>query len=368
MGVLDAQFVITASRSCPLYAVGDRFDLSGVAFSTPKNKPACLFLARVITENIVADIHPEETGGNRRPRKEFNCSGCTGVIKLAIVEEGDILPKKRQELIAEEQREEAKKIGTLASLLSSFALFQALEEDTIQDVCARLSLKKYSPDEVILMQGLPGKHLYIILSGRVKVLDTEGGSIATLGRGEIFGEMSLFSGQPVSATIKAIDAAKILLLHGKDLGHILIKHPFLQMAFTRLLVQRLAETNASRSEQFAAGVTGWLREVPASELCQMFHDNMKTGFFELDLALGSASILFIEGEIVHAKYLEKEGAEAFFSILKEKYGRFRFTSCLILEEMDTKPIGGFMNLLMEGVRRIDEENALGREGMDAEEP
>ncbi len=65
---------------------------------------------------------------------------------------------------------------------------------------------------------------------------------------------------------------------------------------------------------------------------------------------------FREGNLVKAKYSKKEGKEAFFEILKEKDGRFKFSPGLPPEEENTPELGDFMWLLMEGVRRIDEEN------------
>ena len=45
---------------------------------------------------------------------------------------------------------------------------------------------------------------------------------------------------------------------------------------------------------------------------------------------------------------------AFYEILKEESGRFRFTPGISQDDFDTPEIGFFMKLLMEGMRRLDE--------------
>ena len=67
---------------------------------------------------------------------------------------------------------------------------------------------------------------------------------------------------------------------------------------------------------------------------------------------GHAQLAFRGGEIVAAHY---QGKEAFFDMLREKKGRFSFSANLSDDEEQSPPIDGFMKLLMEGLRVIDEE-------------
>ncbi len=56
------------------------------------------------------------------------------------------------------------------------------------------------------------------------------------------------------------------------------------------------------------------------------------------------------------KYSNIEGEEAFFELLKQKEGRFKYIPGLPPEEMNADKLGDFMSLLIEGLRRIDEED------------
>ena len=49
-----------------------------------------------------------------------------------------------------------------------------------------------------------------------------------------------------------------------------------------------------------------------------------------------------------------QGIEAFYAVLKEKDGTFTFSAVSSGEAKELKPIGGFMKLLMDGLRQIDE--------------
>ena len=68
-----------------------------------------------------------------------------------------------------------------------------------------------------------------------------------------------------------------------------------------------------------------------------------------------AQVSFREGCIINAEYGELENQEAIFEILGEKEGVYSFKLGLSPQQMKAAEIGDFMMLLMEGVKRVDEE-------------
>ncbi|MBU0680263.1 MAG: cyclic nucleotide-binding domain-containing protein [Proteobacteria bacterium] len=358
MDLLKTNFQILEVRGCPMYKADEYFSVSGLALLPPDGKPACLFLSKGLADILLQYLSSKKKGPEAL-KDEYNCPGCTGIIKFGPIDEsgGLYLTPQMRMLAAAEKKEMALESGSLVDMLGTFSFFSALEPAHLKEIVEYFKQDTIPAGKIVLQKGRPGKFLYVIMSGSVHVLDDDGSPIANLQRGEIFGEMSLISGKPVSAPIRTAETTRVLMLSGRDLSNILVKYPFLQMAFTRMLVQRLSLANAARTEEYAAGVSGQLDEVNPGELFQMFNENRKTGVFELRLPLGKGLITFSDGVIIRAEYAGKKGKEAFWAILREHTGSFKFTSCLPLEDMGAESIGNFMGLLMEGMRLIDEENA-----------
>lgn len=345
MGLIDAKFKIEEDNYCPLYNEGDAFRLTGNGLVLPPGKSACLILMEDIRHVL---IRLKNLGETAAPGYRFYCSGCTGLIKLVKVEEGQLprLPAGKKK---------ADETPSIVSVLGNFSIFQNIDQESIKNIIMMLKLQKIQPGDIIIRKGSPGENLYIIVSGRVEVLGDEGIRIAILEQGEVFGEMSLLSGDPVGATIRAMDACKILYLNAKDFRNLLTRYPSMQMYFARLLARRLANTNIVRAEDFASGMIGKLTDIPPSELFQTMNANQKSGILRLDLPMGDATVSFRDGELVKAEYNGKSGKQAFFSILKETEGRFKFDQGLPDDQMNLEELGEFMWLLMEGVRIMDEE-------------
>ncbi|MDM8526519.1 cyclic nucleotide-binding domain-containing protein, partial [Desulfococcaceae bacterium HSG8] len=265
----------------------------------------------------------------------FSCSGCSGAIwfgfKASLASKYD---------------------NYIVGVLSRFPIFEGIEENDIKSLVSFLKLDKFFKGDFILKKGDPAKNLFIIVSGRVNVLNDDRISIASMGKGEVFGEMSLLTGVPVGATIKVVESSAILRITREAFGKILHRFPCFQMNFTRLLVQRMAEINLARSEEFSSGITGKLSEITPPDLFQTFNINRKTGVLILKLPQTSAYISFRDGKLIHVKYSDMEGKEAFFELLKQREGRFKYIPGLSPEEMKASEIGDFMHLLIEGLKKI----------------
>jgi len=346
MHSVDINFIVTNENDCPLYKLEDKFKLAGNALFLPGNKPACLILAGDITGIIEKRENFEIPDSGKDISDLFNCSGCGGIIGLKF-KQAD-MNKDDQDRI----------VDNISGLLSNFSMFKTLSAHEIKEIVSFLKLKQYSAGEFIIKKGDPGENLFIITAGAVEVLADDNVSIAFLGKGEVFGEMSLLSGEPVGATIKVIEPVRVLYLNSRDFRRVLHRFSPLQMYLARLLSKRLAKTNVERSEEFATGIVGRLSETPPSELVQTFNLNQKTGVLTLELTLGIAELCFRKGGLIYAKYMDKENKEAFFEILKENDGRYKFMPGLPPEQLEAEEIGHFMCLLMEGLSRMDEKTAL----------
>lgn len=339
-------FKIVGENNCPLYETGDEFYLSDKSFFAPRNKAPCLILIRDIIK-VLTSQKAEDTQAEDEREALFGCSGCSGQIRFGY--------KREKELTASDKKPEDY-ISLVARSLSKFSIFQAVEEHLVKEFTSYLKFDEFAVGDIVIRKGDPGRSLYIVVSGKIEVMGDDEMSLAFIGKGEVFGEMSLLSGNPVGATIKAVKPTTVLYLVAKDFRKMLNKSPSFQMYFTRLLAGRMTEINLARSEEFASGMAGKLSEMPPSELFQTFNMNQKTGVLTLKLADATAYLSFREGALVNVKYDGKEGEEAFFDLLKLKRGRFKFIPGLSAEEMKAPEVGDFMHLLMEGLRRIDEDD------------
>lgn len=334
----DTRIKIIEVDACPLYRTGDEFVTCGTALTPPSDKAVCLILVNDITVRLGrADLADNEV---------FPCSGCSGRVRCAAVREMafSLPPPKKTE----------KEMAAIAGLLSRFELFENLGDRSLREIVTYLRFRKYAPGEAVVRRGDPGRNLYILASGRVEILGEGGIKIANLQSGEVFGEMSLLSGESVGATVRVLETSRVLYINSRDFRQILNRFPSIQLYFARLLARRLALTNTARAEEFASSMIGRLSEMPPSELFQILNNNGKTGALVLDLPGGTAQLWFREGQLVMARYGERKDVKAFFAVLREREGRFRFKPGLPAEALAAEPLGDFMWLLMEGVNRIDE--------------
>ncbi len=347
------EIILTLVRDdgCPLYREKDEFFLVGRVLYIPGGKPTCTTLVADILRTY---LEIQKGGGGPPGERTFGCSGpkteCIGAVQMEWEGADDDLPAGASQ--------EGNK-GEITELLKGFSIFNDLEAEHLAYLANFLKLKKYPKEGGILKKGDPGDRLFIVVSGGVEVVEESGVRIARLGKGEVFGEMSLLSGDPVTAGVRAMEPTWVLYIKGAHFRRMLTRFPSLKEYFARLLSRRLARANQELESDAASAMTGRLSEISPAELLQTLHQNQKTGVLTLDADGDIAILAFREGETIRAVLGDLEGAEAFYAVLKARSGRFKFTPGLDMDESSSEPIGDFMWLLMEGLNRIDEERAKG---------
>ena len=350
----NAIFIVTEEYSCPIYNVGEEFQVRDMALSVASDKPVCLMLVREILQASSSTPVFERFTQLGIQRAKFECGGCTGLIRFEFKKEKDFATLQMKLLAAAEQRAKMGHIEEFYGLLRGMEIFEPLTDHDLRDLSAMLKLKRYGAHKIIISKGDRGTHLYIILSGTVAVVRDGNEVLTEMGEGEIFGEMSLLSGEPTTTSVYSRSEVKLATLSAKDFKHVLDKHSILQVLFYRMLVNR-ALVNSLRSGKISSGMTGELAEINSVELFQLINSSGKTGKVDLLFSSGRAMVLFYEGEIIYARYGELEGKEALFALLAKRKGTFTYTSGLSDKDKELPVLGGFMGLIMEGLRRIDEQ-------------
>src|SRR5438552_3452949 len=107
-------------------------------------------------------------------------------------------------------------------------LFEVLKEEERAALVKEMDLELHREGDIIITEGEPGSSMYVISSGEVKVY-TRGqkGSVylAKLGEGDFFGEVSVLTGKPRTATITASQPTELLRLDKEKLDNALGKYP-----------------------------------------------------------------------------------------------------------------------------------------------
>jgi CRP/FNR family cyclic AMP-dependent transcriptional regulator len=133
------------------------------------------------------------------------------------------------------------------TILRNVPLFASLDDAelaTLVQVVARRSVPRGS---MLMAEGDLTDSLYIVISGRLKVMmsDAEGKEVilALLGPGEIVGEMGLIDDNPRSATVIAVEPSELLTISKREFRKCLADNFEMAMAVMKGLVRRLREAD-----------------------------------------------------------------------------------------------------------------------------
>ena len=108
----------------------------------------------------------------------------------------------------------------------------------------------YNDGEVVIGEGMLSRTMYVMQSGKAKVVRSYGEKemeLAMLGEGDIFGEMSLFDASPRSATVIVIGEARILAIEHEGLLKRIQTDPTLAFRIIKQMSQRIRKLNSRLS-------------------------------------------------------------------------------------------------------------------------
>ncbi len=350
----DAVFVISEERLCPLYNIGEELKVNSLCVEVPEAKAVCIILVGKLMEITAKTDSFERFSQLGVQKSKFDCGGCAGKIHFEYKKKKGFSTVQMKLLSEAEERRRKTHLDKFYSKLRNFPLFESLDDSALYDLADLLELKTYPKDKVVLKKGEPGSNLFVILDGRVGVIADDGQRLAEMGKGEIFGEMSLLSGEPVSCSIHSLSETEAALLSVKNFKHVLKKYPVLQLFLLKMLVDR-AQAMALRSGNITSGMSGELDEISMVELFQLINSSQKSGTIELLLDDAKATVFFGAGEFMQIRYRELTDKDALFALLAKKDGHFTYTKGIPIEFDNRDPFGGFMGLIMEGVQFVDEQ-------------
>ena len=133
------------------------------------------------------------------------------------------------------------------AVLKAVPLFASFPEDQLRMLTTMVTRRSASRSTTIMAGGDATDSLYIVLSGRLKVMmsDSDGKEVilSILGPGEFFGEMGLIDDEPRSASVVTIEPCELLSTSKRDFKKCLSDNAEMSMAVMRGLVRRLREAD-----------------------------------------------------------------------------------------------------------------------------
>ena len=143
--------------------------------------------------------------------------------------------------------------GQSIDLLSRVPLFSELSREELERI-SRVSVARSFPAGVrVFHEGDHSDACYLVRTGDLRVTrehpDGRAIALATLGPGDIFGELAMFDDERRSATIETIDALDVLAILGPDMRRLMLRRPQLAVALAASLSRRLRTTNERLASQ-----------------------------------------------------------------------------------------------------------------------
>jgi cAMP-dependent protein kinase regulator len=132
----------------------------------------------------------------------------------------------------------------LANLLRASPLLSPLSADEKIEVAGKFEVKTFEAGHVILVQGQPGDGLYMVLRGRCGVMDRSGKRYPALIEGDAFGEISVGTGQSVTANVRAESQVVALKLSAEAVRALVLTNPQVKAALVQLGNERLERSRS----------------------------------------------------------------------------------------------------------------------------
>lgn len=147
--------------------------------------------------------------------------------------------------------EEVAEAQSRMEALKKIPLFRHLTYKEQTAVLSTATTRTFPAGREIVTENQPGEELFVVIRGRVGV-EKGGVQIAELRAGGHFGEMGLIDNAPRSATVRASEPTRVMVIARADLMNLMKKESILAVkllwSFVQVLSDRLRETNSELSE------------------------------------------------------------------------------------------------------------------------
>lgn len=160
-----------------------------------------------------------------------------------IAEMAEMLGKRKKKKKTEKDYSFVASDDEKVQTLKSISIFNGTSMEVLTRIAAVMKTVVIKSGEFVIRKGDIGNCMYVIHKGRVKVHD-DIYTIAELGEGNFFGEVSLLDTEPRSASVTAITDTVLFVLEQNDFYAILQKHRDIAQGIIKILIGRFRKQNA----------------------------------------------------------------------------------------------------------------------------
>ncbi len=336
--------VCDEDKGCPLYRREARLEFSPPTVSGVDGLPVCA----IAVENLQKVIPRLQAGQPASAFAHTYCGGCPAGKSWWTFQP-----------VSQETEASASPAASqfILNSISKMKMFTGVHMAKLMRIARLIKGTRVPAGRPLITRGKHGDAFFIVLEGECEVVQQDDNQVestlATLPAGECFGEMSLITGEPASATVRAKGDVTVLAVSKENFNQMLGIAPEIAITLARILANRLARTGRWVIDELKKGIIGRLELIPPGELIQAMNVNGQTGMLIVQNADKALQMYLHDGQVHEVKMGEKDGEEAFFEFMGWARGNFRFEP--VRREQSVKQVSmDTVGMLLEGMRRVDE--------------
>lgn len=131
--------------------------------------------------------------------------------------------------------------GAVVERLSAVDIFAPLSVEETGMLAQAAVRHVFAPGEMVIRAGDPGSSMFVVHNGRVRVQVNDNGrprTVATLSEGDFFGEMALFTGEPRTANVVAVEETEVFEIGHSAMKRVLETNPNLVESLSFIIAER----------------------------------------------------------------------------------------------------------------------------------
>lgn len=164
-------------------------------------------------------------------------------------------PIRTLEIQRPSKRDEDKE-ATARAILRSEPLFESMSDAQLENVLQSGRIQRYGRGESLIQEGDQGDSMFVMLNGTAAVSIAKNGSgirVGMMRQGDCFGEMSLLTGEPRSATVRADGDCEVLEISKEVMAGVLRDSPQCLAQLSQLLAKRKLEGESVMKDAISRG-------------------------------------------------------------------------------------------------------------------